>query len=136
MGDPRRQFDFWLGEWRCSWDGGEGRNTVDAICDGQVIRESFDASADALVGTSISLYDEAANRWVQTWNHSQGSWFHLRGQFRDGAMELFTTEPDANGETKRMRFHDIGRDGFTWTWSSAPAAGEWSQLWQIGYRRA
>jgi hypothetical protein len=136
MDDPRRQFDFWLGEWVCTWDGGAGRNVVEAVCDGRVVRESFDGGPGAgLIGTSISVYDEPAARWVQTWMDSQGSWFHLTGGFSDGAMQLVTTQPDARGETKRMRFQDIGERSFTWTWSSS-AAGEWAELWRIEYRRA
>jgi hypothetical protein len=136
MSDPLRQFDFWLGEWRCSWEGGGGRNRIEAICDGRVIRESFDGRDDAdLVGTSISLYDTRAERWVQTWMDSQGSWFHLRGEFRDGAMELFTVAPDAHGETKRMRFFDIAEDGFTWSWASSADGETWGELWRIAYQR-
>ena len=132
MDDPLRQFDFWLGEWRCSWDGGAGRNLVEAVCGGRVLRESFDGRPDLdLVGTSISTYDERAGRWVQTWMDSQGSWFHLTGVFSDGAMELVTT---AAAETKRMRFQDIGEHGFTWTWASAAGSG-WTELWRIEYRR-
>ncbi len=57
--------------------------------------------------------------WVQTWMDSQGSWFHLTGTFRDGAMQLVTTQPDARGDTKRMRFEDITERAFTWTWASS-----------------
>ena len=137
MGDPLRQFDFWLGEWQCSWEGGRGRNRVEAICEGRVIRESFGGGQGAdLVGTSISLYDMRAGRWVQTWMDSQGSWFHLRGEFGDGAMELFTVAPDARGETKRMRFFDIAEDGFTWSWASSADGVTWGELWRIAYQRA
>jgi hypothetical protein len=136
MSDPLRQFDFWLGEWRCSWQGGDGQNRVDAICDGRVIRESFDGRPGVdLAGTSISLYDAQAGRWVQTWMDSQGSWFHLQGEFRDGAMELFTVAADARGETKRMRFCDIADDGFTWSWASSADGESWRELWRIAYRR-
>jgi hypothetical protein len=43
MDDPRRQFDFWLGRWQARWEGGAGTNVVEAVCEGRVIRESFDA---------------------------------------------------------------------------------------------
>ena len=135
MDDSRRQFDFWLGAWRCAWLGGEGTNLVEAVCGGRVLRESFDGRpAIGLVGTSISAYDESAQRWVQTWMDSQGSWFHLTGTFRDGAMELVTTQPDARGDTKRMRFEDISERAFTWTWASS-GGGEWTELWRIEYSR-
>ena len=87
-----------------------------------------------LIGTSISVYDAAAARWVQTWMDSQGSWFHLTGGMRDGAMELFTTEPDADGCRKRMRFAAIAAGGFEWTWSRSAADG-WDELWRIDYTR-
>jgi hypothetical protein len=135
MDDPRRQFDFWLGEWSCSWAGGVGRNLVESICGGRVLRESFDGRPDIdLIGTSISVYDDQAERWLQTWMDNQGSWFHLAGAFGDGAMELLTARPDARGETKRMRFQDIGERGFTWSWSSS-GGGDWTELWRIEYRR-
>jgi hypothetical protein len=135
MDDPRRQFDFWLGAWRCAWFGGEGTNLVEAVCGGRVLRESFDGRpAIDLVGTSISAYDESARCWVQTWMDSQGSWFHLTGTFRDGAMELVTTQPNARGDTKRMRFEDITERAFTWTWASS-GGGEWTELWRIEYSR-
>jgi len=135
MADPPRDFDFWLGEWRCSWDGGEGRNSVEAICGGRVIRESFDGRPDLdLVGTSISIYDDRVGGWVQTWMDGQGSWFHLTGAFAGGVMELLTTSPDARGETKRMRFQDISERRFMWSWASS-AGGGWSELWRIEYQR-
>ena len=133
MDDPRRQLDFWLGCWRCDWEGGTGRNTVEAVCDGRVIRESF--QADGLIGTSISVYDETAGSWVQTWMDSQGGWFHLTGAMRDGAFELETTTPDAEGRRKRMRFAAITHGSFEWTWARSVAGGGWEQLWRIAYSR-
>ena len=65
---------------------------------------------------------------------SQGSWFHLTGAFRDGAMELVTTQADLCGDTKRMRFEDITERAFTWTWASS-GGGEWTELWRIEYSR-
>jgi len=130
-----RDFDFWAGTWECSWDGGTGRNVVDWVCEGRVLRERFDASEHGLVGTSISVYDQRTGRWVQTWMDSDGSWFHLTGAMRDGAMELLTTLDDADGYTKRMRFSDIEPASFRWTWSRSCGGDEWEPLWEIDYRR-
>jgi len=46
-----------------------------------------------------------------------------------------------NGEDQtlvyRMRFHDIGADGFTWSWERSTDRGETFELaWRIAYRRA
>ena len=102
--DGSRDFDFWVGTWDCSWEGGAARNVVDWACDGRVLRERFDGAAHGLVGTSISVYDRSAHLWVQTWMDSDGSWFHLTGGMRDGALELLTTTCDGEGYRKRMRF--------------------------------
>jgi hypothetical protein len=132
--DAVRGFDFWLGTWDCSWDGGQGRNVVDRVCDGRVVRERFDAAAHGLVGTSISVYDAAAAHWVQTWMDSDGSWFHLTGGMREGAMELLTTSLDAGGYRKRMRFADITPASFRWTWARSRNV-DWEDLWEIAYLR-
>jgi len=133
--DAERGFDFWLGTWDCAWDGGRGRNVVDRVCEGRVVRERFDAAAHGLVGTSISVYDSAAARWVQTWMDSDGSWFHLTGGMRGGAMELLTAASDPDGYRKRMRFSGITADAFLWTWARSRDGRSWEPLWQIDYRR-
>lgn len=134
--DAARDFDFWVGTWDCSWDGGSGRNVVDWVCEGRVLRERFDASAHGLVGTSISVYDAAAGRWVQTWMDSEGSWFHLTGVMSGGMLDLLTTELDADGYRKRMRFSDIGAARFLWTWSRSRGEDDWEPLWAIEYLRS
>jgi hypothetical protein len=133
--DGSRDFDFWAGTWECTWDGGEGRNSVEWICSGRVLRESFDAEAHGLVGTSISVYDAAAGQWIQTWMDSDGSCFHLTGRMQDGAMVLLTTTLDAEGYRKRMRFSNIEIDRFDWDWSRSAGEDSWEPLWAIAYRR-
>jgi len=135
MDEPHRDFDFWVGRWRCTWEGGAGTNVVEIVCDGAVVRESFASDDGSLVGTSISVYDEAAKRWVQTWMDSRRSWFHLTGRFDHGSMDLLTTTGDANGGRYRMRFAGISEDGFDWTWSRSSPDGEWEPRWAITYRR-
>ncbi len=53
---PSTQFDFWLGDWNCTWgEDGKGTNRVLRIMDGKVIQENF--SAPDLQGMSVSVYD-------------------------------------------------------------------------------
>jgi hypothetical protein len=134
--DGARDFDFWLGTWECAWDGGSGRNVVDWVCQGRVLRERFDAAEHGLVGTSISVYDAAASCWVQTWMDSDGGWFHLIGARSGRAIDLLTTTLDGDGYRKRMRFSDIDEAGFRWTWARSRSGGQWEPLWAIDYRRA
>jgi hypothetical protein len=131
--DPRRHLDFWLGRWTCSWPGGAGTNDVTSLCDGAVIQERF--TSGELSGVSISVYDESAGVWVQTWMDNQRSWFHLNGSFADGAMNLYTTTADDQGYRKRMRFDAITPRGFRWQWARSADMAAWEAIWTIDYRR-
>jgi hypothetical protein len=130
--DGAHGFDFWLGEWEARWDGGSGRNSVTAICDGAVVLERFSAGTE-FTGASISMWDEGEGTWRQAWADSNRTWFHLRGGLADGVMELRTDPP--NGDQKRMRFFDIAADAFTWEWSRTTDGAGWEPLWRIDYRR-
>ncbi|MDQ3929052.1 MAG: hypothetical protein M3328_07890, partial [Chloroflexota bacterium] len=52
-----RQFDFWLGEWDCTWgDGQRGSNHVQAIMGGFVVLENFNGEpAMPFHGISVSV---------------------------------------------------------------------------------
>lgn len=134
--DGSRDFDFWVGEWDCSWSGGEGGNVVAWTCGGRVLHEAFDAGRHGLLGTSLSVYDAAAGCWVQTWMDSSGAWFHLTGARTADGMELRTTTPSADGHRKRMRFTGIRADRFEWDWSRSQDGARWEPLWAVSYRRA
>ena len=56
-----RSFDFWLGTWRCTWDGGEGTNTITRTLDDHVILERFTAAGtEPFEGMSVSVFDPRA----------------------------------------------------------------------------
>ena len=91
--DAARQFDFFLGEWDCSWDDGERRhvatNSVYLDLDGKVVVESFDGRPSLdFQGLSFSVYDRSAGCWKQTWVDSEGSYLDFAGCFENGVMEL------------------------------------------------
>ena len=91
--DAARQFDFWLGEWDCTWqaDGLEhiGTNSVYADLGGMVLVENFDGRPSLdYQGLSYSVYDRKAQCWKQTWVDSEGIYLDFAGRFEDGAMEL------------------------------------------------
>ena len=111
--DPARQFDFWLGEWDCTWhaDGLEhiGTNSVYADLGGMVLVENFDGRPSLdYQGLSYSVYDRKAQCWKQTWVDSEGIYLDFSGRFEDGAMELRRRRrrrplPDALGADRRER---------------------------------
>lgn len=123
------QFDFWIGEWDCRWDGGHGTNTVTAELDGAVIFEQFDGRPGVdLRGMSVSVYDADEDLWRQTWVDSQHGYIDLTGRYADGVMELL------HKDTHRMRFTDISNTAFVWHWEKR-LDEEWEEVWLINYSR-
>jgi hypothetical protein len=136
-------FDFWLGEWRVSWqqDGEErhGRNVITRSFDGRVVEERFDGRPGVeLQGMSVNVLDEQGDRWLQTWVDDAGNYFHLEGALDDGAMVLLcdrhnAAQPDAR---YRMRFFDIQPDSLAWTWERSLDGGTtFDVLWRLDYAR-
>ena len=140
--DAARQFDFWLGEWDCSWSDDSGRhlgtNSVYLDLGGCVVVENFDGRPSFdFQGLSFSVYDRKARCWKQTWVDSQGDYLDFAGGFADGVMELRRTgEGDDAGSVFRMRWENIERDSFDWSWQrSDDGADTWHSLWEIEYTR-
>ena len=140
--DAARQFDFWLGEWDCSWSDESGRhlgtNSVYLDLDGFVVVENFDGRPSLdFQGLSFSVYDRKARRWKQTWVDSQGSYLDFVGGFADGVMELRREgDLDDAGSLFRMRWENIERDSFDWSWQRSDDGGDtWDSLWEIEYTR-
>jgi hypothetical protein len=137
--DGARQFDFWLGEWDCSWGDGEGgTNSVYLdLCDAVVV-ESFDARPSMdFQGMSFSVYDRNARVWRQTWVDTDANYLDFVGRFEDGVMDLRRSAPvEAGTAVFRMRWHEIERDSLEWAYERSDDGGEtWSSLWEIEYRR-
>jgi hypothetical protein len=131
------QFDFWLGEWTCSWDGGSGRNTITRRHEGRVIEESFSADPpDRFHGTSLSVFTPGVG-WRQTWVDDQGSYWAFTGGMSGDEMILATVDIERGREVrKRMVFSDIETDAFTWCWERSEDDGvTWTLVWKIDYRR-
>jgi hypothetical protein len=135
------QLDFWVGDWNATWvEGGakrEGRNTIRRVLDGCVIREEFDGRpGGTLVGGSVSVYDEKAGQWRQTWVDNEGHYLVFTGGLRDGVVVLDRVQAPGSEVRQRMRFTDVTRDRFTWYWETSRDAGKtWETSWLIEYRR-
>ena len=140
--DAARQFDFWLGEWDCTWhaDGLEhvGTNSVYADLGGMVLVENFDGRPSLdYQGLSYSVYDRKAQCWKQTWVDSEGSYLDFAGSFENGVMELRRNgEVDGVPALFRMRWENIETNGFDWSYQRSEDGGtSWTALWEIGYSR-
>lgn len=136
-----RQFDFWLGDWNLSWEGGTGRNTITykyGIC---VIEESFaaDLSTDGplpMKGTSVSVYSPQLKKWRQTWVDNQGGYLDFEGGFSDGKMTL-SREAFKDGQRlyQRMVWYNISEDSLDWNWEKSSDSSHWETSWRIHYLR-
>jgi hypothetical protein len=139
--DAARQFDFWLGEWDCTWhaDGLEHRGTNSVYLDlGCVIVENFDGRPSLdFQGLSFSVYDRKAHCWKQTWVDSEGGYLDFAGSFENGVMELRRIgEVDGVPALFRMRWENIEPNAFDWSWQRSTDDGEtWTSLWEIEYSR-
>ena len=133
---PETQFDFWLGEWDCSWgDDGKGSNCVERIMDGKIIQENFDGGD--FRGISVSAWDAGRKLWCQTWVDNSGTYLDFTGSFRDGQMVL-SRDALVRGEAckQRMVWYNITESEFDWNWERSDDGGKtWDVKWQIKYKR-
>jgi hypothetical protein len=133
---PESQFDFWLGEWECTWgEGGKGGNRIERILDGKVIQENFDG--EDFRGISVSVWNAHRKLWCQTWVDNSGAYLDFTGGFRDGQM-ILSRDAILDGKTfkQRMVWYNITDDEFDWNWERSDDDGKtWDLKWQIKYKR-
>ena len=138
------QFDFWVGDWKCSGESfapngkathTDAVNSITRILAGRVLQENF--KMPGLNGTSVSVYDPLAKLWRQTWVDDNGGYIALTGSFAEGTMTLRTLpRSDQPNVASRMVFSNISADGFDWDWQSSRDAGAtWKPAWHLHYTR-
>lgn len=134
-----RQFDFWLGEWDLTWgEDGRGTNRIEAIWDGCVIVENFDATPSAsFKGMSVSTYNADLDQWQQTWVDSNGGYLDFVGGLTGDKMILSRNTVIKGQKLKqRMVWYNIGQNEMDWNWEKSEDEGEtWRTLWHIHYRK-
>lgn len=134
--NPESQFDFWLGEWNCTWtDDGKGTNRIERILDDKVIQENFEG--DGLHGISHSVWDPERELWCQTWVDNNGTYLDFTGSFHDGQMVL-TRDAIVRGKAckQRMVWYNITEEEFDWNWERSDDGGKtWDVKWAIKYKR-
>lgn len=147
--DREKLYDFWVGTWELEWKddqvtGGmaEGRNHIEKILDGRVIKENFEAlngSLEGFQGKSYSVYDSVSQTWKQTWVDNQGGYLDFKGKV-DGNKRIFFRKgknPKGDEILQRMVFHDISADSFVWDWEISEDQGtSWKLRWRIFYNRS
>lgn len=121
----RRQFDFWVGDWRVTTPDGKhaGDNRIEKVLDGCALHESWQGAGGGR-GFSYNAYDPERKVWHQTWVDKQGNLLLLEGGLRGGRMVLegpqgkvlnrITWTPAQDG-TVRQRWETSPDQGKTWT---------------------
>jgi hypothetical protein len=134
-----RQFDFWLGDWECTWgEGQRGSNHIKAILGGLVVQENFNGEPTMPYhGLSVSVYSPSLKKWRQTWVDDAGTYLDFAGEFADGRMVLTRTAVEESSlPLQRMVWYNIAADTFDWDWQRSEDGGEtWQTQWAIHYRR-
>jgi hypothetical protein len=126
-------FDFWLGEWDCTFANGSAVNRITRILGDQVIHEDFRSAG--LNGQSVSVFDEQRQLWMQTWVDDQNGYLLFVGQRDVERMILVGRRPDGALNGMRMVWDEITGDAFSWDYQKQSADGAWSSQWKIAYRR-
>jgi len=126
--DPRRQLDFWVGDWDVFLPDGvqAGTNRIELAQNGMAVIEHW-SSARGGTGTSLNYFNTSDQKWKQVWVAASGWTVEMEGEFRDGAMRLegdsirgtevkrhrTTLTPRADG-TVHQHIEESADGGATW----------------------
>lgn len=144
--EPRRQFDFWLGEWDVrnmhlrdgSWkDSGEARALIRPIVDGGAVLEQWNGSVggDPLIGFSLRAYDPQLELWLVylNWHAGQPGGFSLMHGRRGGErMELFPPDDDTQ---LRYSFSLAHENSCQWDSAQSQDGEVWTPDWIMQFTR-
>jgi len=100
------EFDFWAGDWTVFDVGSPAKSVahvqVDRILDGCVLHEHYE-DTDGLVGQSFSTYDEARERWQQSWVTNRGQPLILEGGRQGDGLRLDGIDHTREGRERLVR---------------------------------
>jgi hypothetical protein len=135
----RRQFDFWIGNWRVADATGafQGTNDVTGEFDGCVVQEHWRGS-DGSRGSSFNTYVPGRKQWQQTWVDSNGLTLQLYGGLRDGSMVLSGARATKSGTViDRIVWTALPDGRVRQHWQESAAAGRpWKEIFDGYYSKA
>jgi protein tyrosine phosphatase (PTP) superfamily phosphohydrolase (DUF442 family) len=145
--DPRRQFDFWLGEWSVvnkrahrngSWtDVGNATARIQSVADGAAVIEQWDGTLDEnpLIGFSLRAHDEASDRWA-VWLNWTGEgpdgFSEMHGRRNGERMELFPPDDDSR---LRYSFAEARTGSCQWEQATSKDGQTWITDWVMHFTR-
>ncbi|MDH4133049.1 MAG: hypothetical protein OEW17_03030 [Gemmatimonadota bacterium] len=136
-GSEHRQFDFWVGRWEVTAQGGvAGHNEITLEEDGCVLHEHWKGSRGG-TGQSFNVYDRAGRLWHQFWVDNSGTVLHLTGVFTNGAMRFGGTTTGPEGKTihQRLTFTPNPDGSVRQMWEQSPDGEVWTAVFDGLYRK-
>lgn len=147
--EPRRQFDFWIGEWDVlnrrlspegTWvDSGRARARIVPVLAGAAIFEEWSGELGGapMYGCSLRAFDENSGDWILLLNWpggtGVGSFGTLRGSFRHGRGEFFA---GVGQQRTRYTFSDCLPDSVRWDSATTADGGQsWRTSWIMEFSR-
>jgi hypothetical protein len=128
----RHRFDFWIGEWEVSTQGGTrvGSSVVQSVSGGCALLENW-TSARGGQGKSLNAYNPAVGQWQQYWigqdgnptEYRESTWAaaslvlraHVRAAGTNPASELRLTFSPIDSATVRQLGERSTDGGTTWS---------------------
>lgn len=137
-----RQFDFWVGTWdlyRTGTDTLAGRNRIESIYNGCVIRETWTPARGA-GGSSFNSWLPHESLWRQTWVDGSGSYAVFDGRYEGDQMVLTGVWRGASGPGSapwvRTYFSRLEGDRLRQRAEASMDNGQtWAPLYDFTYRR-
>lgn len=144
------QFGFLVGQWdaqvwRRSASGIWDQETRRAYWEGHYILDGYaiadywydhrlDDRPDTHRGVNVRFFNTSTGVWDVTWQHTEDPLLIIHGEQRDGAMHLWTEQPD--GSLARIVFSNIQPDSWDWLMEVSDDEGEtWTPALRIRVER-
>jgi hypothetical protein len=137
--EKHRQFDFWVGEWNVTQNGEPaGHNLIKLVHGDCALNENWTSAAGNFSGASFNIYDQANDKWHQTWVDTTGTLLELDGGLVDGKMVLSGERPGADGApvTNRITFTPNEDGSVLQTWDVSSDGESWNTVFNGLYVRA
>ena len=137
---PRRQFDFWLGEWEVRDPAGKlvGRNRITRVQDGCALLEQWSGNG-GVSGSSLNAWDAERNRWHQTWVDNAGGLLQLDGGWTGERMVLGGQDapaPGASATLQRISWQPLPDGRVRQLWEASKDGGRtWTTAFDGTYSR-
>ena len=136
----RRRFDFWVGEWDVTTQGGTsvGKSSVQIINGGCSLLENW-TSVRGSTGKSLNSYNPATSAWQQYWVDQSGNVVEFRESVsRDRSLAFLAKTLAVNGTTtlRRLTFTPLSDSTVRQhAEQSSDAGASWTTTYDFVYHR-